>query len=169
MFLDTNIVNLLVKYGEQIFEQAPIPEGLDITRAHDVEALMHVFHAGNRNPWDILAARKTLEEIEQTPDPELRADLLDYAVQLVDPPDEQSTFAADFGRRVADSSVLAALPDPADRELLGYAIADQCDVFCTSDRRTIARHRNKLPKLPLRILSPPEWWAHVKPWFRLWA
>lgn len=163
------MVNLLVKYGEQVFEQASIPDGLDTTRAHDVEALMHIFHAGARNPWDILAARKTLDEIEKTPEPELRAHLLSYAVQLVDPPNEQRLFAADFGRRVADSTLLSALPDLADRELLGYAVADRCDVFCTGDRRTIARHRDKLPKLPLRILSPPEWWAHVKPWFKLWA
>jgi hypothetical protein len=44
-----------------------------------------------------------------------------------------------------------------------------CDVFCTCDRRTIVRKREQLKQLPLRVLTPLEWWAHVKPWGGLWC
>jgi len=169
VFLDTDVVNLLVKQGEQVFEQAPIPEHLDRTRALDTEALMHVFHVGARASWDILASRKTLEEIGRTPDPGMRDDLLDYAVLLVEQTSEDSAFAAGFGRRLVDTPFVSALPDPGDRELIGNAIGFGCDVFCTCDRRTIIRKRERLRQLPLRILTPEEWWAHVKPWAALWG
>ena len=168
IFLDTNVVNLLVKHHEQVFEQALIPGHLDRTRAEDIEALMHVFYVGGRAEWDILASRKTLHEIDQTPDPGVREELLDYAVQLVGSPSEDSDFAHSFGRRIVDTPFVAALPDLADRELIGNAIGFGCDVFCTCDRRTIVRWREHLRLLPLRILTPVEWWAHVKPWAGLW-
>jgi len=43
VFLDTNIVNLLVKYAHCIFEQEPFPAALPATTARDVEALLNVF------------------------------------------------------------------------------------------------------------------------------
>jgi hypothetical protein len=169
VFLDTNVVNLLVKHSMPIFEQTALPADLDVTAALDVEALMHVFHVGARANWDILASRKTLDEIEQTPAQGIRDELLDYAIQLVELPGEDSAFAADLGRRLADAPFISALPDRSDRELIGNAIGFGCDVFCTSDRRTIVRKRERLPQIPLRILTPVEWWAHVKPWAGLWG
>lgn len=168
VFLDTNVVNLLVQHSDQIFEQALVSDTLDATTAHDVEALMHVFHVGSRAPWDILASRKVLDEIGATPDADLKHELLEYAMNLVGPPNEDSAFATGLGRRMVDAPFAAALRDAGDRELVGNAVGFQCDVFCTCDRRTIVRKRNQVTQLPLRILTPVEWWAHVKPWAGLW-
>lgn len=168
VFLDTNVVNLLLKHSEQVFEQMPIPAVFDLTRAHDTEALMHVFQVGSRANWDILASRKTLEEIRRTPDPDVRTELLSYAVQLVETPSEESAHASSLGRRLVDAPILAALSDAADRELVGNAIGFGCDTFCTCDRRTIVSKRGRLTKLPIRILTPTEWWAQIKPWGGLW-
>jgi hypothetical protein len=44
-----------------------------------------------------------------------------------------------------------------------------CDVFCTCDRRTVVRKRQHLRQLPIRIITPAEWWAHIKPWAGLWG
>ncbi len=169
VFLDTNVVNLLVKYAEQVFEQAVIPGDIDETKAIDIEALMHVFYVGARANWDILASRKTLDELHQTPEPAVRDELLGYAVQLVDTLSEDSAYAATVGRRLADAPFTSALPDASDRELIGNAIGLGCDVFCTCDRKTIIRKRDTLGLLPIRILTPAEWWTHVKPWGRLWC
>ena len=111
VFLDTNVVNLLVKQSEQIFEQAAIPPGLDVTRAHDIEALMHVFYVGTRANWDLLASRKTLDEIHNTPDADVKAELLEYAVQLVELPSEDSAFATSSGPRLIDAQFVSALPN----------------------------------------------------------
>lgn len=124
---------------------------------------------GGRAPWEIVASRKTLSEIGETPDLAVRDRLLDYACELVDPPTEDVVYAASLGRRLIDAPFTEALPDPADRELIGNAIGLGCDVFCTCDRRTVVRKREQLRQLPIRILTPAEWWAHIKPWAALWG
>jgi hypothetical protein len=45
VFLDTNVVNLLVKRSHKIFYWAPILPGLELTAAEDIEALMHVLQS----------------------------------------------------------------------------------------------------------------------------
>jgi hypothetical protein len=107
--------------------------------------------------------------ISRTRDGTLRDDLLEYALGLVnqDLDDEDRRFAGDFGRRLVDAPFVAALPDLADRELTGNAIGHGCDVFCTRDRDTIVNKRAQLRQVPLRIMTPAEWWAHVKPWAAL--
>lgn len=166
VFLDTNVINLLIKWRTHVFEQEPIPPEAEGGIALDVEALMHIFYVGSRADWDLVGSPGTLDELARTKHSELREDLLDYGIQIVEqyPEDEERKFSADFGRRLASSSLLSALPDMADRELIGHAIRLGCDVFCTCDRSTIVSKRTRLPKLPIRILTPPEWWAHVKPW-----
>ena len=169
VFLDTNVVNALVKHAAHIFEQEPLTDGLHQTMAHDVEALMHVFQIGSRANWELVASSKTLEEISQTPIEELRETLMDYAVEIAECSGEVADFALDLGRRIVGSNFLDMLPDRNDRELLAHAIGLQCDVFCTCDRSTIIRRRDRLPKLPIRVLTPVEWWLHVKPWAGLWC
>lgn len=168
VFLDTNIVNLLVKFSECVFEQAWIPDTLDDTCACDVEALMHIFAVGARANWDVLASRKTLDEIALTRDECVKSELLEYAIQLMEPASDESAYACGLGRRLIDAPFTSSLPDPSDRELIGNAIGFGCDVFCTADRRTIVRKRDRLRQLPIRLLTPQEWWAHVKPWGGLW-
>lgn len=175
VFLDTNIINVLVKWGEQVFEYAELPEDIDATLRKDIEALMLVFHVGSRAHWDVVVSGKTLSELSDTRDGALRQALIEYGKMLVDYQSHQGhganeqAFAADFGRRLKDSSFVSALPDHADRELVGHAIAFGCDAFCTCDRRSIHRKRDGLRHLPLRILAPEEWWANIKPWAALWC
>jgi hypothetical protein len=169
VFLDTNVVNLLVKNGEQIFEQEPISSDIDKTRAQDIEALMHVFHVGRRASWQLIASHKTINELERTPSVSDREDLLDYALSLVQPPHEDGAFAEEFGRRLAGTHFVSALPDVADQMLIGNAIGYRCDAFCTCDRKTIVKFRDRLHSVPLRILTPLEWWRCVRPWAGLFA
>lgn len=164
IFLDTNVVNLLVDYSEQIFEQQGIPPIADQKLAEDVEALAHVFYVGSRANWNVLASRKTLDEIGNTPDPARRDQLQRFAVELIALEDEANAYAATIGRRMIDAPFTEGLPDRADRELIGNAIGLGCDVFCTRDRRTIVRKRELLRLLPIRVMTPREWWEHVRPW-----
>ena len=159
-----------MKWRDQVFDHCPIPPDTENTLANDIEALTHVFYVGSRAYWDLVASPKTLEELANTREPVLRAELLDFGIEVVErrPYSEDMAFALDFSRRLAESPFVAALPDVADRELIGHAIGLGCDVFCTCDRATILSKRERLPHLPLRILTPAEWWAHVKPWAGLW-
>lgn len=164
IFLDTNVVNLLVNYPDQIFELQPLPSIEDALLAEDLEALMHIFYVGRRANWAIMASRKTLDEVDNTPDPEHRQRLRDFAVELISPEDEANAYASVVGRRMIDAPFTRRLPDKADRELIGNAVGLECDVFCTRDRRTIIKKRDQLRLLPIRVLTPLEWWRHVRPW-----
>lgn len=144
IFLDTNIVNLIVKWHEHIFEHVPVPPGIDERIAHDIEALMHVFYTGQRASWQLVASAKTIEEVLRTPDEGIREALLDYAIEVADQTSAASQHGRDLGRRLNDSSLLAAMPDPSDRELVGNAIGMNCDVFCTRDHKTIISKRHLL-------------------------
>jgi hypothetical protein len=83
--------------------------------------------------------------------------------------DEEGRYARDLVRRLRNSPFLAALPDINDRELIAQAVALRCDAFCTRDRRTICSKKNSLRALPLKVLTPSEWWEQVKPWAKLWC
>lgn len=168
VFLDTNVVNLIIKYAPVIFEMEPQDRAMPLNRSRDVEALMHVFAVGARANWTLRASAKTLEEVNRTLCETTRDSLSSYVVEMLEFATEQSRHGDDLGRRVADSALLNALPDCSDRELLGNAIGLGCDAFVTADVRTIVSKRDRLPKLPLRILTPTEWWSHVKPWGGLW-
>ena len=171
VFLDTNVINVLVKHCKHIFDRTPIPVDADDTLAADIEALMHIFFVGARANWDILGSQKALDELARTRNGPLRDDLLEYAFGIVnrDLDDENCKFAADFGRRLIDAPFAAALPDLADRELIGNALGFNCDAFCTCDRTTIVRKRGQLRRIPLGIITPAEWWAHIRPWAALWC
>lgn len=171
VFLDTNVINVLVRYSRHVFEREPIPQNTEPKLAVDIEALMHVFYVGTRADWDLLGSQAVIDELSRTQEAGFRDDLVEYALGLVnqDPSDEDRRFAVDFGRRLIDAPFVAALPDVADRELIGNSIGYGCDAFCTRDRATIVNKRSQLRQIPLRILTPAEWWAHIKPWAGLWG
>lgn len=169
VFLDTNVVNLLIKYRETIFEQGWVPENLPTAMAHDVEALLHLMAIGSRANWHMVVSAKSIEEIEKTSDPYVRQDLLNYAWEVAETRTEESAFADRLGRDFAEADLLQALPDVNDRMLIGNAIGLGCDVFCTRDVRTIVRKRDAINTLPIRITTPVEWWRTVKPWGGLWV
>ena len=66
------------------------------------------------------------------------------------------------------SGILDALPEPADRILLCDAVVYRCDAFCTRDWQTIIKYRNVISDIPLKVLTPTEWWEEIYPWASTW-
>lgn len=85
-------------------------------------------------------------------------------VNSCSPHSEPYHHSTDLGRRSIQAPFLSKLPDAGDRELIGNAVGLGCDVFCTADRATIVRFRDALSGVPVRIMTPVEWWRHFKPW-----
>lgn len=168
IFLDTNVVNLIVKHAPVIFDMEPQDASLPIGRRRDIEALTHLFAVGTRACWELRVSETTIHEINRTLREQVRHDLAAYALEMLECGTDERAHGGGLGRRLADSTLLGCLPDLADRELLGNAIGLGCDAFVTADIRTIISRRGSLPDLPLRILTPTEWWASVKPWGGLW-
>ena len=72
VFLDTNVINVLVKHSDQVFGGCAFLDQIDSTRASDIDALRKMFFAGSRANWDILGSQKTIEEIMRATDRDLR-------------------------------------------------------------------------------------------------
>jgi hypothetical protein len=164
IFLDTCVVNLLVKFADQIYQTEPIPHDVPLERAWEIEALVHLMQVGARANWIITTAPKALHELSCTRDAALRQSLVEFGNEFLHTHNHPYDHAIDLGRRSVGAPFLSKLPDPNDRELIGNAVGLGCEVFCTVDRTTILRFRDELQGMPLRILSPVEWWRHLKPW-----
>ena len=66
VFLDTNIVDCLVKWSTCIFEGEQPPSELDATLLADIVSLTRIFFVGSRANWDIVVSHKTIAELSDT-------------------------------------------------------------------------------------------------------
>lgn len=170
IFLDTNVVNALVKFAPYIFEGAPLDEPVDDLLGEDIESLMHIVAVGCRGQWTLVSSSTMLEELSQTRAAATREALLNYGVELIEAlAEDDHAFRDDFSRRLLSSGLLNGMPDAPDRRLYAEAIAMGCDAFCTRDRATIISKRDLLPKAATRIMTPREWGEAIKPWGALFA
>jgi hypothetical protein len=176
-FFDTNVVNLTLDYGEYIHENVPLPEDLHPTVRQEVEALAGIFATGQRAFWQFAISPLTWQEVNATNDPTRRRNLKQWFAELwhcwrgiVTAMDNLPSFieAEETRIQLLSSGILDVLPDVADRILICDAVVYRCDCFCTFDKRTILRHRERLKVIPIEILTPSEWWAKIRPWAAIW-
>lgn len=176
VFLDTNVLNFISNWSEVIFERSKPPSHLPTADVDDIIALQGMFLTGERASWQLAVSPKSYAEVVATTNPAHRRALeqlfarhWEYWRNNVDGNEELSDkHAAGFARRIMPSSVLSAIPQRSDRELIAHAIAYDCDAFCTRDRKTILKRRERLKRIPLKFVSPSEWWALVRPYASLW-
>ena len=176
VLFDTNLVNLTLDCGEFIFDGGEIPAHVPGTAMDDVMALRSMFLTGQRASWQLAISPLTYREIDATGDETRRAELMRWFNELwlywrefFDAEELSDEHADSLARRLVGSDYLAPIPQTSDRVLVAHAIAYGCDAFCTRDHKTILRHREKLRGLPLRFLSPTEWWKEVMPYAQLWV
>ena len=177
VFLDTCVVNLTLDYGEQIHDGADIPDDLPVRVHSDVEAVCGIFDTGQRAFWQFAISPYTYREVTATSDPG-RAYKLErwffevwhYWREFLHAANNLPSFAEAEETRLGllSSSVLDVLPDIGDRALICDAVVYQCAAFCTLDWRTILKHRDELAEVPLKIITPTEWWAEIRPWTATW-
>jgi hypothetical protein len=176
VFLDTCVVNFMLDFGQQIHDGAAIP---DIPRrdSADLEALRNLFLIGQRAMWQLAISPHTYFEIACTRDDGRLSDLHVWFQELwqywrttIESNDDLPSFieAEDVRVRTLVSGYLTCLPDVGDRILLCDALVYRCDLFCTRDWSTILKHRLELAGLPIRIVTPSEWWALIQPHAHLW-
>ena len=178
VFLDSCVVNFILDFGEQIHEGVPPPGDVKKRVIRDINALYNIFFVGQRAMWQLAISPHTYQEIKSTIDPYRRyhletwfGDLWQYWRDIVHENDDLPSFieAEDIRIRMLGSGVLDVLPDLADRILVCDAIVYRCELFCTRDWTTILKHRTELEQLPIKIVTPTEWWAKIHPYARLWV
>lgn len=172
-FIDTCVVNFMLDFGEQIHDGAEPHRELSEQDCLDIDALQRIAVLGQRAGIQMAISPHTYFEIQQTRDKNRLSDLdqwfqelWDYWRHIVVSDHDLPTFveADDERVRVLGSENLAVLPDISDRVLLCDALAYRCDLFCTRDRSTIVKHRERLRELPLEIVTPAEWWRRLGPY-----
>ena len=177
-FLDTSVVNFILDYGEQIHEGVSYPEGTSERSVQDIDSLYNIFFTGKRASWQLAISPHTYQEVIRTEEPTRRHNLenwffeiWNYWHEVVNQNDDLPSFikAENIRVQLLATGALDALTDMEDRVLVCDAIVYRCDCFCTRDWRTILRHRDKLEALPMRILTPTEWWSLIRPYAGLWA
>ena len=176
-FLDTSVINFWLDYGEQILEGIAPPTGLSSMDISDIEALHNLHLTGQRAFWQLAISPHTYQEVINTSEPSRRFylenwffEIWDYWQEIIKNNDDLPSFieAEAICVKLLSSGVLDVLPHLADRILVIDAVVYRCDCFCTRDRKTIIKHRNKLSSLDMPIVTPTEWWAMIEPYAGLW-
>ncbi len=177
VFLDTNIVNFILDFGEQIHENAPISESLGKRESSDIEALQGIFNTGSRALWQLAISPHTFQEIIRTKDSNRQKklgnwfiDIWAYWHSIIEEHSDLPDFIESENLRIkllADGS-LDCFEDIVDRVLICDAIIYRCDLFCTRDWSTILRFRDSLNDLPIKIVTPTEWWKVIEPYSAIW-
>ena len=177
IFLDTCTLNFILDNGEAIFDGGSIPVTAPPRVQADIEALRCLFRTGQRASWQLVVSLFSYGEVIATREPARRKvleswffEVWHYWREAVQRQLELPSLkeAEDIRVRILASGLLDGLPDLPDRILLGDAIAYRSDCFCTRDWTSVLKLRDRLPSLPIRILTPTEWWKRVSPHAALW-
>ena len=177
-FLDTSTLNFILEHGEYIFDGVSPPNSLGTKQIQDIDALFNIFLTGKRASWQLAISPFTYKEVISTQDETKRHYLENWFMEvwhywlgiLEQGNDLPSFIEAEHTRvKLLSSGVLDILPDIEDRILICDAVVYKSDCFCTRDWKTILKYRNHLVSLPIRIVTPTEWWDLIKPYARLWV
>jgi len=176
VFLDTSVVNFILDYGEYIHNGVPYPEDASERIISDIEALYNIFLTGQRAPWQLAVSPSTFKEVISTNAPSRRFHLENWFLEIWDYWRNivasnydltNSIEAEDIRINLLASGVLDILSDIGDRLLICDAIVYKAQCFCTRDWNTILKYREHLKNLPIKIVTPKEWWFLIRPYFDL--
>jgi len=178
VFLDTASLNFILEYGEEIFDGMPFSEELNDRIREDMDAFHNIFLVGQRATWELAISPFTYKEIIKTNDAKKKhyleswfMNVWDYWLSIIKTNNNLPFFmeGEDAKIKFLSSGILDILPDIEDKVLLSDAIVYRCDYFCTRDWQTILKYRDQLETLPVKIITPSEWWCLIRPFAALWV
>lgn len=177
VFLDTNVLNFTLDWGEVIFDGGMLPSDVSSRVRSDVSALRVLLGPPRCPAWELAISPLSYTEVTKTQDLVRRHSLQGWFMEIwhywydIAQADERMCFDHALRSRspMLQTGGFDALPDVYDRMLLCDAVCFGCDIFCTRDWSTVLRHRDSVTVVPFKILTPSEWLAAVKPYVGLWA
>lgn len=179
IFLDTSSVNFIFDHAEEIFENEEPLAAIRKRDRDDVTSFRELFRTGERAFWQLAVSPLVLDEIQKIPQRNRRDSvehwfwqLWEYWTTIVDEQNLRLPILGGGSQTTLNEpypELFELLPDRNDRILIAHAIAYRCDCFCTRDYRTILKKRHELVSLRIRILSPTDLWAAIKPFATLWS
>lgn len=177
-FLDTSTLNFILDNGEYIFDAVTPQSSFNERQLQDIDAFCNIFLTGKRASWQLAISPFTYKEVISTREANRRhyienwfMEVWHYWLGILEQANDLPSFieAEHTKIELLSSGILDVLSDIEDRILICDAIVYRCDCFCTRDWKTILKHRHLLKGLPIKILTPIEWWKLIEPYAGLWA
>jgi hypothetical protein len=177
-FLDTSSLNFILEYGEYIFDAVVPSETLSRRTIADINAFYNIFLTGQRATWQLAISPFTYKEVISTQDVSKKyylekwfMDVWHYWLNIIKQNNDLPSFieAEHIKIELLSLGDLDILPDIEDRILICDAVVYKCDCFCTRDYRTILKYRAEMTSLPIKIITPSEWWNLIKQFANLWV
>jgi hypothetical protein len=169
IFLDTSVINFIVEHAELIFDGYYHDDNLNVRVRMDIFALYQIFEIARRNPIEIVVSKTNFEEILRTNDREKRSNLLSYCTEIwhyFKSSTKQEFEISEKDLKLAEGFLkekdFLKITDQNDRRLLLESLYFKCDHFCTRDWRTILKHRELVTQIPIKIITPWEWWEKIE-------
>jgi hypothetical protein len=171
VFLDSTILQTLLKYGEFLYENVPVDEADRIWQnphgMANLEALRDILHVNERAHFQFALSPSSLAEVGRKND----SAYLRWAYDVFDHWEvciEESGY--DFGcpevANLLDGKEFGYLGS-GDRLLLKDAILLGCDGFLTFENRLPRNAAHLERRADLRVFTPTSMWQVLRPWAAL--
>jgi hypothetical protein len=176
LFLDSCTLQVMLKFGEFLFENVPpLPQGPVIVWNRllaDLEALRCILRVNEGAGFEFALSDRSLAEVIEAGD----SRYTQWARDVLDVWNITVSTYKDTAFTGQGMAVAAHLDDQRfgylgakDRRLLQDAVAMECDAFLTMEYKLPRNADHIESELGLRVLRPPEFWAILRPWAALWA
>jgi hypothetical protein len=174
LFLDSSTLQTLLDYGEFIWENVESPPG---DRAHeipgfldDLDALRTIFQVNDRAGFDIVLSPNTLAEVIDKRDASYTRwahDVVDHWLTRIEEY-EGGAFQGSGEELARQLDAAKGYISTKDMLLLKDAVALECEVFLTMEKKLPKQTVKIAALVPLQVLRPPEYWALLRPWAALY-
>lgn len=175
VFLDTNVVQTILTFGEYIFERHLSEKAARAMRVlgpkytSDVRALANFLYPIERTPVQPIVSEFTIYELSRTTNQLKRSSLLRWGFDVLQYSRDNALPTNRPRVSIKDQPLRDFLPHWQDRILLNECLRTGCEAFITMDYKTILRHKSQLRAEGLTVMSPSDYWKLLRRWWNLWV
>ena len=170
IFLDSNVLQNLQKYGEFIWEG--IETYISEEDAENIKALRNIFSLNFRTNFEFALSNNSIREVSDKHDGvylQWAYDVLDHWMSCIEAYENSDAFSNN------GEKILQQINDDQlkylslkDKKILFDSVILECQVFLTMDKKLWKNKKHLERMLKIKILQPFEYWQILEPFAALW-